>query len=295
MHSISITTFYLFTPLPKEEIARLEKRFHRFARWHRMRGLVILAPEGINGTVAGSHFAIARFKKLLTQEVGEMLCKDSFAPEKPFTRWSIKIRKEIVSLKNASILPESDENYHLSPEEWHRTMQEEDVVLLDTRNSYETEIGMFKNAVDPKLKHFQFFPDFVRKSNISKDKKVLMYCTGGIRCEKALIEMQSQGYKHVYQLKGGILQYLKEFPNGFFKGECFVFDHRTSVDKNLQPSQLYTLCPHCGDPGKERIECRHCRMKAVVCEKCLVNEWKETCSKNCAHVIERTSLRALLY
>jgi len=107
--------------------------------------------------------------------------------------------------------------------------------------------------------------------------------------------MQNQGYKHVYQLKGGMLQYLKEVPNGFFKGECFVFDHRTSVDKNLRLSQLYALCPHCGDPGKERIECRNCRMEAIVCEKCLVNEWKETCSKNCAHVIERTSLRASLH
>ncbi len=284
MHSVFIATFYLFTPLGEDEVMKLEKRLNRFARWYRMRGLVILAPEGINGTVAGSHFAIARFKKLLSEKIGEMQFKESFATKKPFDRWSVKIRKEIVSLKNTSVLPESGENHHLSPKEWHRIMQEEDVVLLDARNTYETEIGMFKNATDPHLKHFQFFPDFVRKSNIPKNKKVLMYCTGGIRCEKALIEMQNQGYEHVYQLKGGILQYLKEFPNGFFEGECFVFDQRTSVDKNLEPSTTYSLCPHCGDPGKERIECKNCTMEAIVCKECLQDEEKKACSKKCANI-----------
>lgn len=162
-------------------------------------------------------------------------------------------------------------------------------MLLDTRNVYETAIGKFRGAVDPKLQKFSEFSDFVTASDIPKNKKVLMYCTGGIRCEKASLEMQRLGFEDVYQLSGGILKYLEEFPDGPFEGECFVFDHRVAVDKNLRPSKQYKLCPHCGNPGDKSISCRKCGAQAIICDGCANNEYKVSCSKNCAHHLERVA------
>ncbi len=141
---------------------------------------------------------------------------------------------------------------------------------------------MFEGAIDPKLKMFSEFPSFVEKCGIPKNKKVLMYCTGGIRCEKALLEMEKQGYKNVYQLKGGILQYLKDCPNQKFKGECFVFDHRTAVGQQLEPSNRYSLCPHTGDPADLHITCSRCNKTAVVAAHC-DDIQKQSCSKDCAN------------
>lgn len=286
---IHITAFYHFTPLTEQELGELQKKLFAYGEKTDMRGLTILAKEGMNGTVSGSKEAIEGWKKLLQ---GDITFKDSSASEQPFNRWFIKIRDEIVTLKDTSVVPKEKERNHLSPTEWHTIMQEDDVIVIDARNTYETAIGMFKGALDPKLDHFHQFPDYVRKSGIPKEKKVLMYCTGGIRCEKALLEMEKQGYEHVYQLEGGILKYLEEYPHELFEGECFVFDHRASVDQELRPSSQYALCPHCGDPGKERIACKRCGEAAVVCEKCLAERHKEACSKDCANRIEKSIVHA---
>ena len=148
---------------------------------------------------------------------------------------------------------------------------------------------MFKGAVDPNLKQFDEFPEYVNNCNIPKDKKVMMYCTGGIRCEKACLEMKRQGYQHVYQLKGGILQYIKECPNQKYQGECFVFDHRTAVNQDLAPSEQYRLCPHTGDPGDVTITCRNCGKEGVVHKACVGKEEYETCCKDCRGQFLRTA------
>ncbi|PIR51803.1 hypothetical protein COU77_03725, partial [Candidatus Peregrinibacteria bacterium CG10_big_fil_rev_8_21_14_0_10_49_16] len=252
MSPIAVTAVYKFLPLRKEELPVLQKELTAFGKEHGMRGLTLLAEEGVNATVCGKPEVIEEWKTLLTKHFGEMVCKDSEAEELVFPRWFVKIRTEIVGLKKSEIRP--DGRYqHLTPEEWDKMMEEEDIVVLDARNIYETDIGMFEGAVDPRLREFSDFPEYVKTCGISKDKKVLMYCTGGIRCEKALIEMEQQGYEHVYQLEGGILAYLKKFPHRKFKGECFIFDHRTALDQELKQSSRYRTCPHCGDPGDIEI------------------------------------------
>lgn len=288
---ITITAFYTFTPIEESDLETKQEEIHAFGKQNNMRGLVLLATEGINGTVCGTPEVIAQWKELLEQHFGEMIFKDSKADELVFKRWFVKIRNEIVSLRQSDVHP-NGEHKHLSPEEWDRVMEEEDVVVLDTRNAYETEVGVFEGAVDPELSNFQEFPEYLRTSPIPKDKKVLMYCTGGIRCEKALIEMEKHGYDNVYQLEGGILAYMAKFPNGKFKGECFVFDKRVSVDQDLKPSQRYATCPHCGNPGDQKIDCRLCGAEGTVCVHCTANDKaKETCCKDCAYRYKRAQVK----
>lgn len=277
----SITAFYAFLPFSQEQLRAIQAELKQFGATHNMRGLVLLAPEGINGTVSGSNEVITQWKEHLTERFGKIVFKDSSAEHQVFRRFFVKIKPEIVCIKDEKIQPQGSRK-HLSPEEFHRALQEEDVVVLDTRNDYEVAIGKFDGAIDPNIKRFHEFPAYVAQSGIPKDKKVLMYCTGGIRCEKALIAMEQQGYEHVYQLEGGILAYLQKFPEGKFQGECFVFDHRVAVDQHLQPSSVYQLCPHCGDPGDVEITCA-CGKMQKICKNCQCDQVKHTCSKRCAN------------
>lgn len=247
-----------------------------------MRGLVLLATEGINGTVCGAPEVIDEWKTLVMHTFPEIAWKDSEADDLVFPRWFVKIRRRIVGLNEKELKPDGAHK-HLSPAEWNRMMDEEDVVVIDARNEYETKIGMFEGAVDPKLQSFDEFSDFAKQTNIPRSKKVLMYCTGGIRCERAIYEMEKAGFPHVYQLSGGILEYLKQCPNEKFKGECFVFDHRIAVDQKLEPSKKYVACPHCGDPGDREIVCGLCEKPAHICGRCETHEDRRTCSKNCRY------------
>ncbi|UPA22845.1 hypothetical protein K8942_01370 [Candidatus Peribacteria bacterium] len=277
----SITAFYKFLHIADVEAVR--QSLFDAGTDHQLCGLLLVAHEGINGTVAGTKESIDAFKTLITERFGSVIFKDSTTAEKPFKRWKVTIREEIVAIGNPDMHPDSDMNHHLSPEEWNRVMDEEDVVVIDARNTYETAIGMFKGAIDPQTETFQEFPDFVKHSGIPKDKKVLMYCTGGIRCEKAILAMQEEGYKNVYQLQGGILNYLEQCPSEKFEGECFVFDHRVAVDQDLKPSQRYTLCVHCGNPGDLRGACHVCSKDSVICQGCQQSGKMIACSKDCAH------------
>jgi len=283
-----VTAFYKFVRIPHKKIPIIESELSISAGSLHIRGLIILAPEGANGTVAGNPEDLEEFKAFLTKSLGaeSINFKDSWASKNPFRRFKLKLRNEIVTLGKPEIFPESAKNNHLSPREWHQVLETEDVVLLDTRNSYETALGTFQNAVDPDIKTFNQFPEYLERTQIPKDKKVLMYCTGGIRCEKAMVEMQQRGYQNVFQLEGGILKYLEEFPDGKFKGECFVFDHRVAVDQNLHSSKKYHLCVHCGDPGEIKLPCLNCGEEAKICQNCAQVESQKTCSKNCAYHLE---------
>lgn len=283
-----VTAFYHFQKFTQAELTSLQQSLLQKCDEFGIQGLTLLAPEGINGTVASAtKDSIEKWKAYINALANSTVAyKDSTSEKQPFKRNFVKIREEIVQLGKTEIFPQGKNN-HISPDEWNRMMQEEDVVVIDVRNDYEIEIGTFKGAIDPKTKMFKEFPTFVANCDIPKDKKVLMCCTGGIRCEKASIEMQKQGYKHVYQLDGGILQYIEEHPNEFFEGECFIFDHRAAVDQNLQASEQYALCPHCGDPGNVRICCTRCTTKGAICKQCKAFPERNSCSKDCANKIQQ--------
>jgi UPF0176 protein len=286
MHKVLIRSFYKFHPLISDQLTDLAAKIEARGEELGLRGLAIIGAEGCNATLSGEPEALRAFCNELLETLnipGELSVKESYADLHPFRRFKVKVREEIVTLGKPEVLPLQSSHTHLSPEDWHKALQEEDVVVLDTRNWYETKIGKFKKAIDPNLDEFQEFPDYLRKANIPKDKKVLIYCTGGIRCEKAIVEMHEQGYQNVFQLDGGILNYLEKFPNQEFDGECFVFDHRVAVDQSLQPTARYRMCPHCGQPGESTVICRKCDAEAVICEECLKNEHMHTCSKNCAY------------
>ncbi len=294
-----VTAFYSFFPL--KDLERQKEILRKMAEDCLVIGLMILGPEGLNSTVCSHDEALLEvFKQKIRDWIkaetldpektpAEIFFKDSLSDVKPFRRLSIKIRDEIVTLGNPELTPMGmQKNHHLTPAEWNEVLKNEtDFVLIDTRNWYETQIGTFKGSVVPDIDQFTEFPQYLEENKIEKDKKMLIFCTGGIRCEKGILELQEKGYKNVYQLDGGILNYMKEFPNDQFQGECFVFDHRVALDQKLQPTKQYGLCPHCGQPGSRKIECLRCETPSYVCDDCLaISASKHTCSKNCAHQYE---------
>jgi UPF0176 protein len=285
-----VTTFYKFARLTNlEEVQQiLETKALELG----IRGLVILGAEGINSTVAAaSQEALDLFKNWVREylQAPDLLFKNSTAPSIPFRRFKVKIRDEIVTLGTPDLFPAEAQNRHLTPDQWNQVLKEEtDFLLIDTRNWYETKIGTFKGAIDPKIEQFTEFPEWVDRQEYPKDKKMLIFCTGGIRCEKGILELQRRGYNNVFQLGGGILKYIEEKPNDQFEGECFVFDHRVAVDQTLQPSVKFKLCPHCGQPAEIKITCQRCDTETLICEDCSAVNWvKDTCTKNCAYQLER--------
>ncbi len=213
-------------------------------------GTLIVAHEGINGTVAGARAAIDQLKEhLLGCGFDNMEYKESFSSEKPFRKTKVKLKKEIVTL-GVEVEPRSQVGHYLQPHEWHEFIQQEDVIVVDTRNDYEYKAGTFKNALDPNTESFREFPEYVEKNlSHAKDKKIAMFCTGGIRCEKSTSLLLQQGFKEVYHLKGGILNYLEKIPaeESLWEGECFVFDNRTGVTHGVQEGSS-VKCHACGWP-----------------------------------------------
>lgn len=292
MAPFTIKTFYAFSPLPVDQMPQFVAQLTEKSQELGVLGLIIMGKEGFNCTLcapSADHLQQFIVELLMTTKINETsLIKTSYSEKRPFRRFDIKVRPEIVTLAKENFVPQGDHR-HLSPEKWNELMQSDDVVVIDTRNTYETKIGKFNKAVDLELDEFTDFPDKIKALESDKEKPHLIYCTGGIRCEKAIFEMEAQGFKNVYQLEGGILNYLEQFPNKEFEGECFVFDSRVAVDQNLHPSAKYSLCPHCGDVSSEEIVCLKCDSSSMLCEKCYVSSKEEaqkdlqTCSKNCRH------------
>lgn len=289
---VSVAAFYKFASFSEDAVKSVKARLEAYSQQSGLKGLVVLGNEGLNATVAGSPAAIAGVKSLVRELVAdpEMEFKDSTCEKIPFARFKVDVRQEIITTKDVTIDHNESAGTHLTPQQWHEMIAgDPDVILVDTRNDYEVEVGTFEGALDPRIKKFSDFQKWVEDSKLPRDKKLFMFCTGGIRCEKAVPEVKRLGYEQVYQLQGGILRYLEEYPEGFFKGECFVFDHRVAVDRNLQPSKLYKLCPHCGNPAQEAISCANCNKTSVICKHCIPQADKNTCSKNCAYHVRRKS------
>ncbi len=290
MRQYVIKTFYSFTPQNESALEALKTSLESSAEKTGTIGLVILGKEGFNTTLANTDEAqLDAFTEILksTLQIKEMsMIKTSFSEKRPFRRFDVKVRSEIVTFDREDYVPNGNHR-HLSPADWNTMMAREDVVVIDTRNDYEVKIGKFRKAIDFKIEEFTDFAQHLKTLDTDREKPHLIYCTGGIRCEKAIYELESQGFKNVYQLEGGILNYLEQFPNQEFEGECFVFDSRVAVNQELKPSTKFSLCPHCGDTSSEDISCIKCDSDAKLCAKCLAlsEEQKDlkTCSKNCRY------------
>lgn len=279
-----VASFYKFQTLSEAQISEIHESLTRWSDKYNVLGLMILGKEGLNSTVS-AEARLQEFLDHVQQEtpIGKFEIKWSQSHIRPFRRFKIALRDEIVTIGNEGLVPKGPHR-HLPPEEWEKELQDPDVAVIDTRNWYETQVGKFKNAIELPISEFTEFGKAVEDLKLPKDKKVLMYCTGGIRCEKAILEMERQGFQNVFQLEGGILNYIEKLPNKSWEGECFVFDHRVAVDQNLQPSKRYSLCAHCGQPSTESFACIRCDAPAHTCPKCLNGgEHMKTCSKNCAH------------
>jgi UPF0176 protein len=237
-----------------------------------VKGTLLIAHEGINGTVAGTDAAIAKLLSYLRAqpEFAKLEHKESRASKMPFLRMKVRLKKEIVTMGVEDIDPNEIVGTYVDPKDWNELISDPDTILIDTRNDYETAIGIFKGAVDPNTKTFREFPDWVRNnSGLHNKPKIAMYCTGGIRCEKATAFMKQEGFEEVYHLKGGILKYLEEVPTeeSLWEGACFVFDERVSVEHGLKEGN-HKLCHACRNPiTAEEITSPHYE-EGVSCSNC---------------------------
>lgn len=242
--SYKVAAFYQFVALPDFESLREPLRNMCVAL--DIRGIILLASEGINGTVAGRDVAIDALVNqlqngaLFNGRLDNLELKFSGAAEMPFNRMKVRLKKEIVRLGDPETDPNAKVGVYIDAADWNALVKQDDILLIDTRNAFEVEMGTFEGALDPNITRFGEFPDFAgRALDRNKHKKIAMFCTGGIRCEKASSYLLSQGFEEVYHLKGGILKYLEEIPQdqSLWRGECFVFDQRIALGHGLSERQ----------------------------------------------------------
>ena len=257
---VVIAAFYKFTPLP--DFRDIQKPLRAFCEDHNMRGTILLAAEGINGTIAGSRQDMDAVLAYIRQDerLADMPHKESTADSQPFRKMKVRLKREIVTL-GEKVDPNERVGTYGDPQKWNDLIADPDVILIDTRNSYEYEVGTFKGATDPLTDSFGEFPAYVHQQLADhKDKKIAMFCTGGIRCEKATSLLLKEGFNEVYHLQGGILSYLEQVPQdqSLWEGDCFVFDERITVTHDLQPGHVQ-FCRHCNRvvPEDENA-CPHC-------------------------------------
>ena len=255
-----------------EDPAAVQTNLLMLLKQHDIRGTLLVAREGLNGTVAGSRHAIDAMLDHLRADTrfSQLRWKESESEEAPFLRTRVKLKEEIVTMGVPDIDPTQIVGTYVKPGDWNDLISDPDVILIDTRNDYEVQIGTFRHAVNPHTTSFREFPDYVAKHlDPEQHRKVAMFCTGGIRCEKSTAYLKAQGFREVYHLEGGILKYLEEVPenDSLWQGECFVFDERVSVNHQLEPG-VYKQCHACRMPISESdmtdpsyepgISCPHC-------------------------------------
>ena len=296
-HTYLTTAMYHFVSLPHYK--KLRDPLLNFCVAKNIKGTLLLADEGINGTVAGPEKSILELLDYLKTDplfegnFKNLGHKESWSDKHPFYRMKVKLKREIVTLGVHGVSPTKMVGTYVKPHDWNAIISDPEVVLIDTRNDYEYSIGTFKNAINPKTKTFREFPEYVKKHFDPKEhRKVAMFCTGGIRCEKASSYMISEGFDEVYHLEGGILKYLEEIPaqESLWQGECFVFDQRVAIKHGLEVgnhdqcyacryplsiedmrSDKYTpgiSCPHCfGSHTSEKLKSLTERQKQVILAK----------------------------
>tara|TARA_B100000767_G_scaffold97628_1_gene93699 strand:+ start:49 stop:990 length:942 start_codon:yes stop_codon:yes gene_type:complete len=281
--------FYDFVSL--ENIDQLQAFILKFCKKNNIKGTVLLASEGINGTISGKDKNIQKFIKFLKvdsffkNKFKNLEYKESWASRNPFYRMKVRLKKEIVSLGIEGISPTKKVGEYVNPKDWNELIKDPNTIVIDTRNNYEVDIGTFKNSINPETQKFREFPSYVDKNlNKNEPKKVAMFCTGGIRCEKATSLMLEKGFKNVYHLKGGILKYLETIPKeeSLWQGECFVFDQRVAVTHGLNEGQ-YDQCFACRHPlAPDQLKSKQ-YIKGISCPYC----FNKLTKKKKAGVIER--------
>lgn len=270
MEQIVVAALYKFVSLP--DCKAIQQTLLVECQRLKIRGTLLLAEEGINGTIAGSRQSIDAILAYLRSDsrFADLEHKESFAAKMPFIRMKVKLKSEIVTLGVPGVDPTKLVGTYLNPKEWNDFISQPDVTIIDTRNDYEVDIGSFKNALNPHTTSFREFPDYVKKNlDPQQHKKVAMYCTGGIRCEKSTAFMLSQGFEEVYHLKGGILKYLEQVPKEESKwdGECFVFDERVAVRHGLEEGS-YDQCHGCRHPITQADKLSENYVPGVSCPLC---------------------------
>jgi len=271
-----IISIYSFFSFQENLILELRDNLLCIENDQDLTGLLVIAKEGINGTICAKEKIIEKVLKLLKKFIGdnELNLKISYSKTKIFKKLKIKIKKEIVTMGVPEINPSKDAGTYIDSYHWNKLIKDRNTVVIDTRNHYEISIGSFKDSINPNTKNFREFPKWV-ENNLEKHlcnknpKNIAMFCTGGIRCEKATTLLKNKGYKNIFHLKGGILKYLEDISKeeSLFEGECFVFDKRVAIDKDLRKGS-YSICHACGMPisikdqkkeeYKEGIQCHFC-------------------------------------
>lgn len=271
MPKFLVAALYKFVSLPDFEA--MQEPLLTVCKDNDVFGTILLAHEGINGTIAGPSSGVHNILNWIRSDerIKDLEHKESFADgENPFNRMKVRLKKEIVTMGIPSVNPNDVVGTYVDPADWNELINDPDVVLIDTRNDYEVSIGTFKGAVDPKTVNFREFPEWVKsQEGLHNKPKVAMFCTGGIRCEKASSYMKGEGFEEVYHLKGGILKYLEKVPEqeSLWEGECFVFDNRVSVGHGLKPGP-YDLCHACRHPISDEDKQSNKYSQGISCPNC---------------------------
>jgi len=267
---IFVTTFYQFTKL--EDISKLQESIDACCRKNDVKGIVLLASEGINSTIAGPRKGVLAVLEFLRKDprFDGLTWKESIAKEQPFRKLRVRLKKEIVTMGVPGIDPDRLVGTYIKPEDWNDLISDPDVIVVDTRNDYEVEIGTFKDAINPDITSFGEFPKWIKDNiDIHTQPRVAMFCTGGIRCEKSTALLKEAGVKEVFHLEGGILKYLERIPEdqSLWDGECFVFDERVSVGHGLEIGE-YELCRGCRYPICEEDKSSSLFREGISCPRC---------------------------
>lgn len=267
---LTVAALYHFTPFPDPQA--LKAPLAKCACSNGVRGTLLLAPEGINGTIAGTREGVDAVLAHIRALPGcaDLDCKESGAETMPFGRMKVRLKREIVTMGQPDVNPKAAVGRYVAPGDWNALIRAPDVAVIDTRNDYEVEIGTFAGAVDPGTRSFRDFPDWWRANRDRfAGKRIAMFCTGGIRCEKSTNFLLGEGVAEVFHLKGGILKYLEEVPeaDSLWQGECFVFDKRVSLGHGLRPGP-YGLCHACRRPLAPADRARPEYEEGVSCHRC---------------------------
>ena len=265
-----VAALYRFVRL--DDYAELRRPLLQHCHEAGVKGTLLLAQEGINGTIAGPRARIDSVIKWLRSDprLADLEWKESYHGETPFHRMKVKLKREIVTMGIDDVDPTACVGRYATPEKWNALLEDPDCLVIDTRNDYEVAIGTFSGAVNPQTESFREFPEWVRQNlDPKKHRKLAMFCTGGIRCEKSTSFLVSEGFDEVWHLQGGILKYLEEIPEeeSYWQGECFVFDSRVAVDHQLRKGS-YQQCYACRHPITEQDKASDHYRKGVSCPRC---------------------------
>ncbi len=281
-----ILLYYKYVAIDEPELFTAEHL--KFCKEIGVKGRILISQEGINGTISGTIDQTDLYIEAMKNDprFSDMVFKMDEAEAHAFKKMSVKHRKEIVTLNlEEDLSPNEITGNYLSPKEWYEALQDEDVIVLDARNDYETQIGHFKNAILPPVKAFRDLPKWIEENlGDKKEKKILTYCTGGIRCEKFSGYLVKQGFKNVNQLHGGIVEYGKDpvAQGQLYEGKCYVFDERIAVPINRVDDQVIGHCYYCGKEEDRLVNCANpeCNLQHVACKEC-EEKYERSCSKEC--------------